>query len=59
MNNSKNARQENARPRIAFGNGHISSLASSSSMVIGHNSNLQVQPYRSPNSWVGRSRTGQ
>lgn len=58
MNNSKHA-QENARPRIAFGHGHISSLGSSSSMIIGHNSQLQVQPYRSPNSWVGRSRSGQ
>lgn len=57
MTNSERASQESARPRIAFGRGHIASLGSSSSMIVGHDSPLNVQPYRSPHSWVGRSRS--
>jgi len=59
MTNPQPSRQENARPRVAFGNGHISSLGSPNSVVVGHNSALPVQQYRSRNSWVGRSRSGQ
>lgn len=44
------------RGRIAFGNSLILSLGSANAMVIGHNSPLRVEQYRSPQSWVGRSK---
>lgn len=51
-------RQEDARPRIAFGNGHIASLGSPSSIIYGngHPMTENLQKYRSANSWVGRPR---
>lgn len=51
MGNSKKA-----RGRIAFGNSRILSLGSPNAMVIGHGSPLRVEQYRSPQSWVGRSK---
>lgn len=47
------------RGRIAFGNSRILSLGSPNAMVIGHNSPLRVEQYRSPQSWVGRSKPSQ
>lgn len=52
-----NSKQD--RGRIAFGNSRILSLGSENAMVIGHGSPLQVEQYRSPQSWVGRSKPTQ
>lgn len=51
--------QGGERPRIAFGNGHIASLGSPSAIIYGHGHPMTeaLQKYRSPNSWVGRSRS--
>lgn len=50
------ASSQRDRGRIAFGNSRILSLGSPNAMVIGHGSPLRVEQYRSPQSWVGRSK---